>query len=262
MPATSHADALGTDDSQYCPVYDSRENVCYIQLRLTRQYFQARRRRASATQLGPGSGEGTGSGASTHSPDTKRPGTGSLETTHTGPLAVTPGTAAFATGTGKTFLVATTLRTSATFLPRVGSTTGPDGYSLDCFYYITADPAFWFCFQHGYGARPFTLFESEDVEILIGAIKRAPRPWKATSRQKLSGDLLSKVFNSVKAQVDEHIKQARYLNFTVDEKTEVFRSFQRAFIVLHVSVVIEFTRCSSLYPGAGFLLAITTNYIV
>ncbi|KAG5934863.1 hypothetical protein E4U60_003515 [Claviceps pazoutovae] len=47
--------------------------------------IQAQLRRASATQLGPGSGEGTRPRASTHSPDAKRPGAGSLETTHTGP---------------------------------------------------------------------------------------------------------------------------------------------------------------------------------
>ncbi|KAG6092798.1 hypothetical protein E4U30_004947 [Claviceps sp. LM220 group G6] len=70
-------------------------------------------------------------------------------------------------------------------------------------------------------SSPFTLFEPEDMQILIEAIKRAPRSWKAPSRQKLSEDLLSKVYKSVQAQADEHIKQARHFNFAVNETTDI-----------------------------------------
>ncbi|KAG6115296.1 hypothetical protein E4U14_000950 [Claviceps sp. LM454 group G7] len=58
-------------------------------------------------------------------------------------------------------------------------------------------------------ARPFTLFEPEDVEIPIEAIKKAPRSRNAPSRHKISGDLLKDVVESVQGQVDKHVKQAR-----------------------------------------------------
>ncbi|KAG6066443.1 hypothetical protein E4U30_003310 [Claviceps sp. LM220 group G6] len=90
------------------------------------------------------------------------------------------------------------------------------------------------------GARPFTLFESEEMATLIDAIKKAPRFWKAPNRQKLSGVLLSKVYISVKAQVDEHINQAKSLNFTVDETTDIITKR-----IVNMSLITE---------GGAFLL--------
>ncbi|KAG6043897.1 hypothetical protein E4U39_004027, partial [Claviceps sp. Clav50 group G5] len=58
-------------------------------------------------------------------------------------------------------------------------------------------------------------------QFLIEAIKKAPRHWKPPNRQKLSGVLLSQVDISVKAQVGEHINKANFLNFTVDETTDI-----------------------------------------
>ncbi|KAG6033139.1 hypothetical protein E4U19_006825 [Claviceps sp. Clav32 group G5] len=71
------------------------------------------------------------------------------------------------------------------------------------------------------GARPFTLFEPEDMQTAVEAIKKAPRTRKAPNRKKLAGKLLKQVFDFVKEQVDEHIKQASFLNFTVDETTDI-----------------------------------------
>ncbi|KAG6024064.1 hypothetical protein E4U40_003601, partial [Claviceps sp. LM458 group G5] len=70
-------------------------------------------------------------------------------------------------------------------------------------------------------ARPFTLFEPEDMQNAVEAIKKAPRAWKASNRKELAGKLLKQVFDFVKEQVDEHIKQASFLNFTVDETTDI-----------------------------------------
>lgn len=81
------------------------------------------------------------------------------------------------------------------------------------------------------GARPFRLWEQEDMGVFLGT---AIRGWKPPSRRRIAEVLLKDCFDYVEDQVLEHIKHAKYLNFTVDETTDI--NYTR---VINMSLITE-----------------------
>jgi hypothetical protein len=68
------------------------------------------------------------------------------------------------------------------------------------------------------GARPFNLFEQQEMRELIHALSPT---YQIPSRQRVADDLLDEAYNELLEKVIKELRRTEFLNVTVDETTNI-----------------------------------------
>lgn len=76
------------------------------------------------------------------------------------------------------------------------------------------------------GARPFNLFEQQEMRDLIHALSPT---YQIPSRQRIADDLLDEAYNETREEVLKELRKTEFLNVTVDETTNI--RFQRVIVM-------------------------------
>jgi hypothetical protein len=68
------------------------------------------------------------------------------------------------------------------------------------------------------GARPFNLFEQQEMRNLIYALSPT---YQIPSRHRIADDLLDKAYNRLREEVLKELRRTEFLNITVDKTTNI-----------------------------------------